>query len=123
MTDFSETEPLRVLIVEDHDLTREGLNYGLGKHPGILVVAQAEDGEEAVRLASEHKPDVILMDIVLPVFNGIQATRQIKAKHPHIKILMLTSHSEQSKVFEAFSAGANGYCLKEVKTESLIQIR
>jgi DNA-binding NarL/FixJ family response regulator len=115
-------EPIRILIVEDHELTRQGLAYGLGKIDSLNVVALAEDGQEAVAMIAEHRPHVVLMDIVLPVLNGIKATRQIKAKYPDTKILMLTSHSEQSKVFEAFSAGADGYCLKDVKTERLAQI-
>jgi len=114
--------PIKVLIVEDHDLTREGLVYGIGKYPSIKVIGQAQNGEEAVKLVDEEKPDVILMDFALPILNGIDATLRIKAKHPDIKILMLTSYSEQSKVFEAFSAGANGYCLKDVKTDRLAQI-
>src|SRR6478609_8923954 len=114
--------PIRVLIVEDHDLTREGLVYGIGKYPSIEIAGQAQNGEEAVKLAEELKPDVILMDFALPILNGIDATHQIKAKLPDIKILMLTSYNEQSKVFEAFSAGANGYCLKDVKTDRLVQI-
>jgi DNA-binding NarL/FixJ family response regulator len=110
------------MIVEDHELTRQGLSYGLKRHAGFEIVAEAEDGEEAVALAAEHHPDIVLMDIGLPVLNGIQATRKIKAAQPDIKVLMLTSHNEQSKIFEAFAAGANGYSLKEVKTERLIQI-
>ena len=119
----SETKPpIKVLIVEDHDLTREGLVYGIGKYPSVEVIGQAQNGEEAVKLVDEAKPDVILMDFALPILNGIDATLRIKAKYPDIKILMLTSYSEQSKVFEAFSAGANGYCLKDVKTDRLVQI-
>jgi DNA-binding NarL/FixJ family response regulator len=114
--------PIRVLIAEDHELTRQGLVYGLGGSERLTVVAQAEDGQEAVALIEAHQPDVVLMDLVLPVLNGIQATRLIKAAHPAIKVLMLTSHRDQAKVFEAFTAGADGYCLKDVKTERLIQI-
>lgn len=115
-------QPIRVLIVEDHELTRQGLAYGLLKIGTLDIVAQAEDGQEAVAMAALHRPDVILMDIVLPVLNGIKATQLIKEKHPEIKILMLTSHNEQSKVFEAFTAGADGYCMKDVRTERLVQI-
>ncbi len=113
---------IKVLIVEDHELTRQGLAYGLSKVENINIVGLAEDGQEAIALAEEFKPDVILMDVVLPVLNGIKAAQAIKATLPETKILMLTSHSEQSKVFEAFNAGADGYCLKDVRTERLAQI-
>jgi DNA-binding NarL/FixJ family response regulator len=116
------TPPIRVLIVEDHELTRQGLAYGLNGQPHLMVVGEAEDGQEAIALTEQHRPDVILMDVGLPVLNGIQATRAIKNAHPAVKILMLTSHNDQSRVFDAFSAGADGYCLKDVKTERLMQI-
>lgn len=116
------SSPIRVLVAEDHELTRQGLVYGLNGSDRLVVAAQAEDGQEAIALAETHRPDVVLMDIVLPVLSGIQATRLIKAAHPAVKVLMLTSHRDQVKVFEAFSAGADGYCLKDVKTERLIQI-
>jgi len=116
------SDTIRIIIVEDHELTRQGLAYGLSKFPNLHIVAEAEDGQEAVDLAQKHHPDLILMDIVLPVINGIKATRTIKTQLPDTKVLMLTSHNDQEKVFEAFSAGADGYCMKDVKTERLAQI-
>jgi two-component system, NarL family, response regulator DegU len=112
-------QPITVLLVEDHELTRHGLAYGLGKFPEVKLLASAENGEEAIALIEEHHPQVVLMDIVMPVLNGCHATKQIKEKYPETKILMLTSHAEQDKVFEAFAAGADGYCLKDVSTERL----
>jgi DNA-binding NarL/FixJ family response regulator len=114
--------PIEVLLVEDHELTRQGLSYGLKKFPGIQVIGEAENGREAMEFIEEKQPQVVLMDVVLPVLNGIQATRLIKQKYPDTKVLMLTSHGEQEKVFEAFAAGADGYCMKDVKTERLAQI-
>jgi DNA-binding NarL/FixJ family response regulator len=116
------TPNIEILLVEDHELTRQGLAYGLKKSPNISIVAEAENGQEAVALAEKHHPQIILMDIVLPVLNGIKATKLIKERFPDIKILMLTSHADQEKVFEAFAAGADGYCMKDVKTERLVQV-
>jgi len=114
--------PIKILIVEDHELTRQGLAYGLSKFNHFSVVGEAEDGQEAIELSHKLHPDIVLMDIVLPVINGIKATRLVKAELPQTKVLMLTSHSDQDKVFEAFAAGADGYCMKDVKTERLAQI-
>lgn len=116
------TDVIDVLLVEDHELTRQGLAYGLSKFPGLRVVAEAENGQDAMELIEKHHPQIVLMDIVMPVLNGIKATKAIKEKFPDVKILMLTSHSDQEKVFEAFAAGADGYCMKEVKTERLAQV-
>ncbi|MEB3286036.1 MAG: response regulator transcription factor [Vampirovibrionales bacterium] len=115
-------EPVKVILVEDHELTREGLAFGLGKFPEIKLLATAENGEEAIALIGSLCPNLVLVDIIMPVLNGIQATREIKANYPDTKIIMLTSHREQDKVFDAFSAGADGYCLKDVKTEKLVKI-
>lgn len=114
--------PIKILLVEDHELTRQGLAYGLDKFSNFTITAAAEDGQEALDLVAQHQPDIVLMDIVLPVLNGIKATRKIKEQYPDTKILMLTSHKEQDKVFEAFHAGADGYCMKDVKTERLAQV-
>lgn len=116
------SSPIEILLVEDHELTRQGLAYGLNKFPNLQIIAQAEDGQEAIDLVEAQQPQIVLMDIVLPVLNGIKATKIIKEKFPDVKILMLTSHGDQEKVFEAFSAGADGYCMKDVKTERLAQV-
>ncbi|MBL0186885.1 MAG: response regulator transcription factor [Candidatus Obscuribacter sp.] len=107
MTQFS------VLIVEDNELMRQGLCAVLDRTTEFKVIGQAEDGEEAVRLALELKPDVIVMDIGLPFKNGIDATREIKAALPATNIVMLTSHDNDDEIFAALSAGAQGYCLKD----------
>lgn len=102
-----------VLIVEDNELMRQGLCAVLDRSTEFKVIGQAEDGEEAVRLALELKPDVIVMDIGLPFKNGIDATREIKAILPSTNIVMLTSHDNDDEIFAALSAGAQGYCLKD----------
>jgi DNA-binding NarL/FixJ family response regulator len=101
-----------VLLVDDHSLVRRGFRKILEDEAGIAVVGEAKDGEEAVRLASELKPQVIVMDCAMPGMNGLQATRQILEKNPHILVLMLSMHPEDTLVRQALAAGARGYILK-----------
>lgn len=116
------TQPIKVLLVEDHELTRKGLSFAMGDTEDLRVVAVAEDGKEAIACAESALPDVILMDIALPILNGIEATRIIKTAYPEMKVIMLTSHNEQEKVFSAFAAGAEGYCMKDIKMDLLMQV-
>ena len=116
------SDPITVLLVEDHELTRQGLLYGLGQFENLSIVGAAENGRDALALIETRRPQVVLLDIVMPVMNGIHAAREIKERFPDTKILMLTSHADQEKVFEAFAAGADGYCMKDVKTERLAQV-
>jgi DNA-binding NarL/FixJ family response regulator len=101
-----------VLLVDDHSLVRRGFRKILEDEADIAVVGEAKDGEEAVRLASELKPQVIVMDCAMPGMNGLQATRQILEKNPHILVLMLSMHPEDTLVRQALAAGARGYILK-----------
>jgi DNA-binding NarL/FixJ family response regulator len=96
-----------------------GLKLGLDQLPGIKVIGEAEDGEDGVVKAGDLKPDVVLMDIQLPNLDGIEATRQIRANHPEMKVIMLTSHSSDQAIFAALGAGANGYCLKNITAQQL----
>ena len=110
---------IRVLIADDQALFRRGLHVVLGGEDGIEVVAEAENGEEAVERARELAPDVVLMDVRMPRLNGIEAARQIRAEVPTTKILMLTVSDEEDDLYEAIKAGANGYLLKEISVEEV----
>ena len=105
-------EPLRILLVDDHPLVREGLRALLTSLADMTIVGEAGDGEEAVTMALELQPDIILMDLHLPKLNGIEATRRIVRASPHIGILVLTMLGDDDSVFGAMRAGARGYLLK-----------
>ena len=110
---------VRVLVADDHPLTRDGIKSALEGDDTLEVVAEATNGEEAVRLAKEHQPDVILMDMRMPGLGGIQATREITREHPNIRVLILTVEDAQARVGEAIQAGAAGYLLKDVDAPAL----
>jgi len=113
---------IKILLAEDHELTRQGICYGIKKYNNIEVVAEASNGKEAVELTKKYNPDLILMDIVMPILNGIKATQEIKNINSDIKVIMLTSHSEKDKVLAAFTSGANAYCMKNIKLDNLVYI-
>ncbi|HEY9685528.1 MAG TPA: response regulator transcription factor [Coleofasciculaceae cyanobacterium] len=113
---------LRVLIVEDHELARFGLSMALSERENIVVVGEAENGRQGVDLAMAEKPDIILMDIGMPVMDGISATHEIKAKMPEVHVVMLTSISNQEEVMASLAAGADAYCMKEIKIDRLHQV-
>jgi len=115
------SQPIRVLVVDDHLLFRRGVLAALASRPHIEVVGEAGNGEEAVQLARQTQPDVILMDIAMPVCSGLEATRQIKRELPRIKIIMLTVSEEDEALFEAVRAGAEGYLLKDLKVNQLFE--
>ncbi len=111
---------IKVLLVEDHVLVRMGLSLLLEKSSNISLIGEAEDGVQGVSMAKELNPDVILMDIGLPGIDGIRATRKIKETNPNIKVLIFTSRDSEKDVFEAFSAGADGYIMKGASQEQTI---
>lgn len=115
------TSPIRVLIVDDHEIVREGLETLLSEEATITVVGQASNGAEAVSMAADLRPDVILMDLVMPELNGIEATRRIRAKGMPAHVLVLTSFADDQKVREAIEAGAIGYLLKDVLKADLLR--
>src|SRR5713226_7748619 len=113
-------DKLRVMLVDDHALVRRGFRRMLEDDAGIAVVGEASDGKEAVRLAVEIKPQVIVMDCALPGISGLEATRQIREKLPDTKILMLSMHSEDTLIRQALEAGARGYVLKNAMDLDLV---
>ena len=112
--------PLRILLVEDDELFRPGLQTRLQQESCLQVIAEAEDGETAVELTQEHLPNVVVLDVGLPGIGGIEACRQIKQRHPEIPVLILTSHAQKSLIERLISAGAQGYCLKGIAAETLV---
>jgi two-component system NarL family response regulator len=110
---------IRVLLVEDDEVFRLGLSVALRHHETIALVGTCLDGKMAIDAADSLKPDLILMDIGLPVLSGIEATQAIKSRYPDMKILVLTSHAEAATVDRIMNAGADGYCLKGISTDRL----
>lgn len=111
---------LRVLLADDHALVRRGIATFLAACPDIEVVGEAEDGVQAVAKATELMPDLILMDLQMPIMDGLEATRRIKAAHPYLKIVMLTVAEEERNLFEAIKAGAHGYLLKSSQPDEFL---
>jgi DNA-binding NarL/FixJ family response regulator len=111
----------RVLIVDDHTFIRRGIQSILDSSPGWQFCGEAENGIEAIRLASELKPDIIIMDVSMPGLNGLEATRVIHEAHPSIKILLLTLHESTEVLRSAFRAGAKGYLLKSEAEHELLR--
>ena len=103
----------RVLIADDHGVVRQGLRALLEKSPEVSVVGEAADGREAVRLARELQPNIVVMDIAMPLLNGIDAASQITSRYPDIRVIILSMHSDESYILRALSAGAKGYLLKD----------
>lgn len=113
--------PIRVLIADDHTIVRRGIRALLSTKPDLAVVGEARNGREAIALAETLRPDVILMDLVMPDVDGVEATRQIAARQLGARILVLTSFSTDDKVFPAIKAGALGYLLKDSETDELVE--
>ena len=110
---------IRILIADDHRIVRQGLRH-VCELAGLTVVGEAEDGQEAVRLAWQLRPDVILMDINMPVLDGVQATSFIVEANPSVQVIILTMYRQDRYVFDAIKAGARGYLLKDVDEEDLV---
>jgi len=119
-----DTEKKRIVIAEDHTILREGLKALLSLNTELVVVGEAQDGREAVRIASELKPDLLLMDLSMPRMNGIEAIKEIKKQHPEIKIIVFTVYKTEEYVLASLQAGADGYILKEANyAEFLVAIK
>src|SRR5690625_3220056 len=119
--DEPETAPISILLVDDHVVVRQGLKMVISLEPDFEVAGEASDGEEAVAAAHELQPDVVLMDLLMPVMNGVEAIRRLKEELPEIEIVALTSVLEDRLVVEAVEADAMGYLLKETSPEVLFE--
>jgi DNA-binding NarL/FixJ family response regulator len=119
--DGSDERPLRVLIVDDHDFFRTGLRSLLTAHPGIDVVGEASDGAAGIELYARREPDVVLMDLNMPVLSGVEATRRLIAQRPDARVLMLTVSADDKDVLDAVRAGASGYLLKEAVIDEVVR--
>jgi DNA-binding NarL/FixJ family response regulator len=116
----SKLSPLRISIVDDDPLMRMGLKHFLETHPQITIAGEAADGYSAIDAVRQMAPDLVIMDVGLPQLDGIEATRQIKAESPDVRILMLTSHEEETEIVAALSCGADGYCIKGTSLPQLL---
>lgn len=111
--------PVRVLLADDHALVRSGLRLLFESLPGVQVVAEAQDGREALRLIREHRPDIAFFDVAMPDFNGLEAARQVASEFPDVRVVMLSMHGGEEYVLQAFRAGVAGYLLKSARAEEL----
>jgi two-component system, NarL family, response regulator LiaR len=115
------SEPITILIVDDHAVVRQGVRTLLDMHPDLQVIGEAEGAESAIPLVEELVPDVVLLDLVLPGMNGVEATRQIKRISPRTQIVVLTSYVEDEHLFPALRAGALSYLLKDIRPRELVE--
>ena len=116
----NDTELIRVLLADDHAVTRKGIRTFIEQDQRIQVIDEATNGSEAVNLCASLSPTVVLMDVEMPLMDGIEATKTIRSSHPEIKIIMLSSHNTERIILASLSAGANGYCLKDIDDDRLI---
>ncbi len=122
MGESTELKTIRILVVDDHPLIRRGMKGQFSLEPGFTVVGEANDGAQAIKLAAQLQPDIILMDIDLPIIDGITATQQIKTDQTATRILALSAFDDDTQVVGMLAAGADGYCLKSIKWEQLVAV-
>ena len=115
-------KPITVLLVDDHEVVRQGVRFFLEAHSDFVVVGEAESGKAAIKLAEDHVPDVVLMDLVMPEMDGVEATRQVKNISPRTQVVVLTSYHEDEHIFPALQAGAISYILKDIRMEELADV-
>jgi NarL family two-component system response regulator LiaR len=112
---------IRILVADDHPIVRQGLSQLLELQPGMTIVAVARDGAEAVALARQHQPDVVLMDLMMPELDGVEATKALSQDCPETHVVVLTSHHQDAMVFPAIAAGATSYLLKSATPDEVIE--
>ncbi len=115
------SKEITLVLADDHAMVRSGTRELLEQQPDLKIVGEASNGEEAVRLAQELQPDVMVMDVRMPKMSGIEATRRIKAEHSNMRVLVLTAHDDDEYVFALLQAGANGYLLKTAEIDELVR--
>lgn len=113
-------QPFRIVIVDDHAHAREAIREILEEHEDLLIVGEGKNGEEAIKLTEELMPDIILMDIQMPVMDGLEATKRIKLQFPYVKIVMITVSDDITDLFDALKQGAQGYLLKNIQSEAWV---
>ncbi len=118
---MSANQEIRLVLADDHAVVRSGTRELLEQQHDLKIVGEASNGEEAVQLAGELQPDVVVMDVRMPKMTGVEATKKIKELYPHIRILVLTAHDDDEYVFALLQAGANGYLLKTAEIEELVR--
>ncbi len=111
---------IRVLLADDHTILREGIRSLLEDEPDMQVIGEAEDGMQAVKLTGQLEPDVVIMDIAMPLLNGLEATRQIRRNYPNVKVLILTMHENEEYIRQVLASGAMGYILKDAAARELL---
>ncbi len=114
------SEPIRVLITDDHFIVRQGLRLILNTAADIELVGEAVNGEEALQMTTEHQPDVVLMDLRMPLMDGLTAIEQLQQKHPHVAVIILTTYNEDKLMLRGLQLGARGYLLKDTERETLL---
>jgi two-component system, NarL family, nitrate/nitrite response regulator NarL len=118
---MSKPEPIKIILADDHPIVREGIRARLATQPNMKIVAEAENGTEAIKRVQEHSPAIVLMDINMPDMNGLEATKIIVAKSPKTKVLVLSMHQDREYVVEIMRSGARGYVLKSSPPNELIR--
>ena len=118
---MSETDPIRVITIDDHEVVRGGIRYALLAYDDIELVGEADNGLDAIRLCQQARPDVVLMDLMMPGMDGVETTRAIREKCPHVRILVLSTFHDLDLVSRAMQAGAIGYLLKGISNQELVE--